>query len=54
MNDLRKLGVFENKDFSVLSRYRQLIENLNSKYEGDTLYIKTMSKLDKKIKELKK
>lgn len=54
MNDLRKLGVFENKDFSVLSRYRQLIENLNSKYEGDTLYIKTMSKLDKKIKEIKK
>jgi hypothetical protein len=54
MNDLRKLGVFENKDFSVLSRYRQLIENLDSKYDGDALYIKTMNKLDKKIKEIKK
>lgn len=54
MNDLRKLGVFVDKDFSVLSRYRQLIENLNPKVENDIIYIKTKSKLDIKIKEIKK
>jgi hypothetical protein len=54
MNDLRKLGVFKDKDFSVLSRYRQLIEKLNPKVENDMIYIKTKSKLDIKIKEIKK
>jgi hypothetical protein len=54
MNDLRKLGVFKDKDFSVLSRYRQLIENLNPKIDNDLVYIKVKSKLDIKIKEIKK
>lgn len=54
MNDLKKLGVFVDKDFSVLSRYRQLIENLNIKIDNDITYIKTKQKLDLKIKEIKK
>ncbi|MFY8161491.1 MAG: hypothetical protein ACOVNU_09190 [Candidatus Kapaibacteriota bacterium] len=54
MNDLKKLGVFKHKDFSVLSRYRQLIENLNPKLENDLMYIKIKNKLDIKIKEIKK
>jgi hypothetical protein len=52
--DLQKKGVFQYKDKSVLSRYRQLIEALNPKFKADIPYIKIKDRLDKKIKELKK
>ena len=54
LGDLQKKGVFENKDKSVLSRYRQLIVNLNPKFNADIPYIKIKDRLDKKIKEIKK
>lgn len=54
MNDLRKLGVFSNKDISVLSRYRQLVENLDPHHKNDSAYLKMKEKLDKKLKDIKK
>lgn len=54
MGEIQKKHVFEYKDKSVLSRYRQLVESLNPKYKADLPYIKIKDRLDKKIKEIKK
>jgi hypothetical protein len=54
LGELQKKGVFEHKDKSVLSRYRQLVDGLNPKFKADIPYIKVKDRLDKKIKELKK
>ncbi len=54
LGDLQKKGLFKYKDKSVLSRYRQLVENLDSKHKADIPYLKVKDKLDKKIFELKK
>jgi len=54
LGDIQKKGVFEHKDKSVLSRYRQLIDGLNPRFKADIPYIKVKDRLDKKIKELKK
>lgn len=49
LGDLQKKGLFKYKDKSVLSRYRQLIDNLDSKHKADIPYLKIKDKLDKKI-----
>jgi len=54
LGDLQKKGLFKYKDKSVLSRYRQLIDKLDSKYKADIPYLKIKDKLDKKINEIKK
>jgi hypothetical protein len=54
LGDLQKKGLFKYKDKSVLSRYRQLIDNLDSKHKADIPYLKIKDKLDKKINENKK
>jgi hypothetical protein len=54
LGDLQKKGLFKYKDKSVLSRYRQLIDKLDSKHKADMPYLKIKDKLDKKIYEIKK
>lgn len=54
LGDLQKKGLFKYKDKSVLSRYRQLVENLDAKHKADISYLKIKDRLDKKIFELKK
>lgn len=54
VGELQKKGLFKYKHKSVLSRYRQLIENLDYKHKTDVPYIKIKDNLEKKIKELKK
>lgn len=54
LGDLQKKGLFKYKDKSVLSRYRQLIENLDPKHKADLPYLKIKDKLDKRITEYKK
>lgn len=44
-------GVFQYKHRSVLTKYRLLIEKLNSKYKNDIPYIKIKARLDKILKK---
>lgn len=54
IGELQKKGLFKYKDKSVLSRYRQLIDNLDGKHKTDIPYMKIKDKLDKIIEAYKK
>jgi hypothetical protein len=41
--------IFKNKHKTLLSRYKALIDNLNSKYKSDLAYIKIKDNLNKII-----
>jgi hypothetical protein len=45
--------IFKNKNKSQLSKYRQLIVELNPKIEQDKKYITLLEELDKKIENIK-
>ena len=42
--------VFPTRDKSIVSKYRNIIENLNPKYKNDFKYIAIKETLDKKLK----
>lgn len=54
VGEIQERGAFKFKDKSVLSRYRQLISNLDAKNKADIHYLKIKSRLDKKINNIKK
>jgi hypothetical protein len=48
LGDIQK-AIFPNKDVSIMSRYKSLIEDLNPKFKSDIQNIKIKEILDKKI-----
>lgn len=58
LNDRKPMGeihkkIFINKNKSLLTRYRQIIYNLNKYHKADTKFIEIKNNLDKKIENFK-
>ena len=58
LNDKKPMGeihkkIFVNKNKSLLTRYRQIIYNLNKSHKADVKFIQIKNNLDKKIQNFK-